>query len=201
MFRINGLYTFTLLLCACFFFFQAEDGIRDGHVTGVQTCALPISPFGTAEREPGQRVLEDLFEAQELHDPDVDRRVEAQTSLVGAQRRAELHPETAVDLDLAVVIDPWHSEDDLPLRLAQPGQHTVVRDLVAPVKQRGKAVDDLRDGLDELVLAAVPMQYVPIDGLQARVHHAPSPRREYRTIDLGTRGQTPLGAGDRKSVV
>src|SRR5207253_7678300 len=32
------------------FFFQAEDGIRDGHVTGVQTCALPIwcgsSEFG-----------------------------------------------------------------------------------------------------------------------------------------------------------
>src|SRR5690606_39645751 len=27
----------------CFFFFQAEDGIRDFHVTGVQTCALPIS--------------------------------------------------------------------------------------------------------------------------------------------------------------
>src|SRR5690625_7188835 len=25
------------------FFFQAEDGIRVGHVTGVQTCALPIS--------------------------------------------------------------------------------------------------------------------------------------------------------------
>src|SRR5439155_9480822 len=28
------------------FFFQAEDGIRDGHVTGVQTCALPISGGG-----------------------------------------------------------------------------------------------------------------------------------------------------------
>src|SRR5690625_7898590 len=28
-----------------FFFFQAEDGIRGGHVTGVQTCALPISYF------------------------------------------------------------------------------------------------------------------------------------------------------------
>src|SRR5699024_12062525 len=26
----------------CFFFFQAEDGIRDRNVTGVQTCALPI---------------------------------------------------------------------------------------------------------------------------------------------------------------
>src|SRR5206468_9218657 len=28
-----------------FFFFQAEDGIRDLIVTGVQTCALPIFPF------------------------------------------------------------------------------------------------------------------------------------------------------------
>src|SRR5947208_13716524 len=28
---------------ACVFFFQAEDGIRDDLVTGVQTCALPIS--------------------------------------------------------------------------------------------------------------------------------------------------------------
>src|SRR5438093_13630307 len=27
----------------CYFFFQAEDGIRDWSVTGVQTCALPIS--------------------------------------------------------------------------------------------------------------------------------------------------------------
>src|SRR5690606_40345557 len=27
---------------SCYFFFQAEDGIRDFHVTGVQTCALPI---------------------------------------------------------------------------------------------------------------------------------------------------------------
>src|SRR5256885_6109721 len=29
--------------CVSFFFFQAEDGIRDYKVTGVQTCALPIS--------------------------------------------------------------------------------------------------------------------------------------------------------------
>src|SRR5216684_2466744 len=34
---------------ARFFFFQAEDGIRDVAVTGVQTCALPIFPL----RHPG----------------------------------------------------------------------------------------------------------------------------------------------------
>src|SRR5699024_11635285 len=34
----RDLYNFIVL----FFFFQAEDGIRDRNVTGVQTCALPI---------------------------------------------------------------------------------------------------------------------------------------------------------------
>src|SRR5258707_10890561 len=36
-----------------FFFFQAEDGIRDIGVTGVQTCALPISARRTGESWPG----------------------------------------------------------------------------------------------------------------------------------------------------
>src|SRR5437773_7408012 len=34
--------TCKVCLVASFFFFQAEDGIRDRDVTGVQTCALPI---------------------------------------------------------------------------------------------------------------------------------------------------------------
>src|SRR5690606_10452719 len=33
------------------FFFQAEDGIRDFHVTGVQTCALPISKYEPTKSE------------------------------------------------------------------------------------------------------------------------------------------------------
>src|SRR5205823_8733762 len=33
---------FCMYMCYFFFFFQAEDGIRDKLVTGVQTCALPI---------------------------------------------------------------------------------------------------------------------------------------------------------------
>src|SRR5690625_1144226 len=38
---LGSMYTFSPFLLLMFFF-QAEDGIRDGHVTGVQTCALPI---------------------------------------------------------------------------------------------------------------------------------------------------------------
>src|SRR6266446_9909377 len=40
-----------------FFFFQAEDGIRDYKVTGVQTCALPISGITTLPVVPGRTVL------------------------------------------------------------------------------------------------------------------------------------------------
>src|SRR5690625_7638940 len=36
----------SLFLLKVSFFFQAEDGIRAGHVTGVQTCALPILAGG-----------------------------------------------------------------------------------------------------------------------------------------------------------
>src|SRR5690349_23438847 len=47
MFRLCFAYFFFffhfLLFFLFFFFFQAEDGIRDLYVTGVQTCALPIS--------------------------------------------------------------------------------------------------------------------------------------------------------------
>src|SRR2546430_6394825 len=39
-----------------FFFFQAEDGIRDLTVTGVQTCALPISKTEDPESDLSQRL-------------------------------------------------------------------------------------------------------------------------------------------------
>src|SRR5689334_25385421 len=55
-----------------YFFFQAEDGIRDGTVTGVQTCALPILQGQPADqgRVPHARQDELLTEeGQAGHDP------------------------------------------------------------------------------------------------------------------------------------
>src|SRR5687767_15358764 len=43
------LFFIVLYVFFFFFFFQAEDGIRDKLVTGVQTCALPISVEGLSE--------------------------------------------------------------------------------------------------------------------------------------------------------
>src|SRR5262249_57174984 len=47
MCRSGSIYLWSFLL---FFFFQAEDGIRDWSVTGVQTCALPILRLVPAPR-------------------------------------------------------------------------------------------------------------------------------------------------------
>src|ERR1019366_10114685 len=57
-----------------FFFFQAEDGIRDWSVTGVQTCALPIFRIGEnlAREEAAQFIrlvaIEMLQEFQQVYD-------------------------------------------------------------------------------------------------------------------------------------
>src|SRR5260370_23059880 len=50
MIKITWRILFLILYFSFFFFFQAEDGIRDSSVTGVQTCALPIYTNKKASR-------------------------------------------------------------------------------------------------------------------------------------------------------
>src|SRR5256886_4671623 len=68
----------------CYFFFQAEDGIRDLTVTGVQTCALPI--FKRAFRRLARELHPDVSE-----EPDAEHRfrevVEAYEVLSNSERR------------------------------------------------------------------------------------------------------------------
>src|SRR5437764_4843441 len=48
--HLDASYDVVSARLVCFFFFQAEDGIRDTSVTGVQTCALPICVRHAARR-------------------------------------------------------------------------------------------------------------------------------------------------------
>src|SRR5256884_1026076 len=61
--RFGIMFIYTVGEECCCFFFQAEDGIRDVAVTGVQTCALPISLHGRAglEAHPTERNGEGFF--------------------------------------------------------------------------------------------------------------------------------------------
>ena len=73
---------------------------------GVEVAAA----LATAHREAGERVLEDLLEAEELEDGLVDRGVEAEAALVRADRRVELHAEPALHVELARIIVPRDTE-------------------------------------------------------------------------------------------
>src|SRR2546428_1319318 len=88
---MNEVYRSIYLIRLFFFFFQAEDGIRDLIVTGVQTCALPIScfnryTFGEAVAE----VIEFQSSEGEPVETSVDdwRRFAARASLYAAREKA-----------------------------------------------------------------------------------------------------------------
>src|SRR5690349_23413098 len=71
------------------FFFQAEDGIRDLYVTGVQTCALPI--YGRTARAERFETAQDLVERHERWErrqPD-RAHLEHELRVDGPRRRGE----------------------------------------------------------------------------------------------------------------
>src|SRR5205807_4975242 len=77
----------------CFFFFQAEDGIRDYKVTGVQTCALPISLGGHLRRDgrDEDRALEDVED-----EPDLDEAARPESVVRIRERGADRSEERRV---------------------------------------------------------------------------------------------------------
>src|SRR5216684_5908634 len=113
-----------------YFFFQAEDGIRDVAVTGVQTCALPISP--------PEQLGHDPTRVGALRQTVAVLAVRRDRVVVGAQhgRRADGHRllaniqvEEAADLAERVALrsllleatDQHHLRQELP---RQPGIHS-----------------------------------------------------------------------------
>src|SRR5437762_6263149 len=76
-----------------FFFFQAEDGIRDTSVTGVQTCALPIS----APPAPPQRTFDEL-----VISTDSVIGLQSDTTVTSERARVEDRVEARVTRDVKV---------------------------------------------------------------------------------------------------
>src|SRR5208283_5709211 len=91
----------------------------------VVTLALGIeirSALAAAHGQRGQRVLEDLLEGEELQDAEIDRGMETQAALVGADGAVHLNAEAAIDLDVALVVKPRHAEHKDALGFHNPLQ-------------------------------------------------------------------------------
>src|SRR5699024_12040072 len=79
------------------FFFQAEDGIRDRNVTGVQTCALPICCFMTTTSTDTIRESTAVVEASHIA-------VETTQQMIERLEKSPLLLE-AKDLDVTYVVE------------------------------------------------------------------------------------------------
>src|SRR5690349_22462698 len=86
-------------IAVCFFFFQAEDGIRDLYVTGVQTCALPIS--SPTAHAPSRRQNREHVSAPRT-DPD---------PIASPRPAAKLAPKRAMWFNRGVSQDTLRSEE------------------------------------------------------------------------------------------
>ncbi len=78
------------------------------------------SSFASAHRQSRERILEYLLESEKLQDARIDCRMESQATLVWAKRAVEFKPEPAIDVNVALIILPWHPEHNLPFRFHNP---------------------------------------------------------------------------------
>ena len=96
-----------------------HEGLAEAHHLGIRASADREvgASLAAAHGQGGECVLESLLEAEELQYGEIYRRVEAQATFVGADGTVELHAIAEVNVYLALVVSPGHSERDDALRL------------------------------------------------------------------------------------
>ena len=144
---------------------EALAEAHDFHVAlavGVEVRAALAAAHGQG----GQAVLEGLLKAQELQDALVDRGMEAQAALVGADGAVELHTVATVHLDLALIIDPGHTEGDDALGLDQTLDQASLLVLGMLLHHGLDALQHLADSLQELRLIGIALCKAIVNALQ-----------------------------------
>src|SRR5689334_23913574 len=104
-------------MCAFVFFFQAEDGIRDGTVTGVQTCALPISSVGLGDEarcegqdDKADRDVDEEGPAPRAHVGEESAEQQAEGGASGGDGTEERSEERRVGKECRTRWEPDHEE-------------------------------------------------------------------------------------------
>ena len=148
-----------------------HEGLAEAHDL-VVALALGIevrAALAAAHGQAGQGVLEDLLEAQELDDGQVDGGVEPQAALGGADGGGELHPVAAVDLHLAVVVHPGDAEQQAALRLHNPVDDAGFGQPLVLLHHGLEGFQHLADGLEKLRLVGILPADIFIDALEIRI--------------------------------
>ena len=149
-----------------------DEGLAETHDLGVALAArIEVrAALGAADGQAGHGVLEDLLEAQELHDREVDGGVKADAALVGAKSRVVLNAVAAVDMPHVIVVLPGHAELDDALGLDHPLQQGGLLVLGMGVDHGLQGAEDLLDGLQELGLVGILRLGLGQNSLDVLVH-------------------------------
>src|SRR4051794_21231352 len=169
----------TFVFVCVFFFFQAEDGIRDGRVTGVQTCALPIWHRGAPTRR-HEGIEQVAHAADALHVGEWER-----LSAAEIQALLEQLIDTAVDADDDVA--PVHRSPALRGRALALGKPTV--DAVAGgVRAHGSLT-----GVDRPVRHVAELRELPTEQFAVEVNEPLRLGRVYLEVHDEVRHGASLG--------
>ena len=156
----------------------ADVALQLGHKALAEPHDLPVAlavgvkvraALAAAHGQAGQAVLEHLLKAQELDDGQIHRGVEPQAALVGADGGVELHTVAAVDLHLAGVVHPGHTEHHNALRLHQTLDEPGLLILGMGGHDRLQAFQNLLHRLQKFLLLGVAGFQALVHALQIRI--------------------------------
>ena len=125
--------------------------------------------FAAAHGQAGQAVFEDLLEAEEFDDRLVDRGVQAQAALVGADGGVKLDAPAAVDLDVAVVVDPGDAEVEDAFGFDDAFHDAVFFNFGAGFHDGLEGLEDFADGLKEFGFVGVALGEPFVNAVQVSV--------------------------------
>ena len=153
-----------------------------GLAVGIEVAAALTAAHG----EGGEAVLEGLLEAEELHNGKIYVRSEAETSLVGSDCAVELYTEAAVDLNLAVTIDPGNTELNNALRLYETLKKACFLILGVLFDNGFEGLKDFFNGLKKLGFVSVTLLNLCKNFLNVSVHSLDSSKLELLQFALAS---------------
>ena len=118
---------------------------------GVEVGAALAAAHGKS----GEGVFENLFKAQEFEDAQIHAGMEAEAALVRSDGAVEFHAVSAVHLDLPLVVDPRHAEQDGSFRFNDPFQNRVIFVLGIRGQDRFDRAEHFLNSLDEFFFVTV----------------------------------------------
>src|SRR5262249_26145137 len=113
------------------------------------------TPFAAPNGKSSKRVLEYLFECQELQNSQIHRGVKTKASFVRTNRAVHLDAEAAVDLYLALVIEPWNTKHEDPFGFHHALQDACLLVLRVLGHRRTQGLENFLDRLVKLELSRV----------------------------------------------